>query len=45
MSGITVLTDKLFTNWNYELRTLKNKVKELFIEYFKKQVEFEEETI
>ena len=45
MSGITVLTDKLFTNWNYELRTLKNKVKGLFNEYFKKQVEFEEETI
>ncbi len=42
MSGITVLTDKLFTNWNYELRTLKNKVKDAFIKQFKHD-KFEEE--
>lgn len=35
MSGITVLTKKLFTNWNYELCDLKNKVKNAFLNYFK----------
>ena len=35
MSGITVLTEKLFTNWNYELCDLKVKVKNAFINYFK----------
>ena len=33
-TGITIITEKLFTHWNYELRTLKNKIKYLFIEYF-----------
>jgi hypothetical protein len=33
-TGITILTEKLFTHWNYELRTLKNKIKFLFIDYF-----------
>jgi len=33
-TGITILTEKLFTHWNYELRTLKNKIKYLFIDYF-----------
>jgi len=35
ISGITVLTDKLFTNWNYELCDLKNKVKRAFLFNFK----------
>jgi len=35
ISGITVLTDKLFTNWIYEMRTLKNKVKCAFLDNFK----------
>lgn len=35
MSGITVLTEKLFTNWEYELSDLKVKVKNAFIKYFK----------
>jgi hypothetical protein len=33
-TGITILTETLFTHWNYELRTLKNKIKFLFIDYF-----------
>jgi hypothetical protein len=43
MSGITVLTDKLFTNWIYELRTLKNKIREAFITHFKHNKCFNEE--
>ena len=45
MSGITVLTDKLFTNWEYELRDLKNKVKNVFLNYFKHHIRYDiEET-
>jgi hypothetical protein len=33
-TGITILTEKLFTHWIYELRTLKNKIKSVFIDYF-----------
>jgi phage pi2 protein 07 len=44
MSGITVLTDKLFTNWEYELRDLKNKVKNAFLNYFKHHITFDIET-
>ena len=35
ISGITVLTDKLFTNWIYDMRILKNKVKCAFLHSFK----------
>jgi hypothetical protein len=35
LSGITVLTDRLFTNWNYELKTLKMKIKTAFLTVFK----------
>lgn len=43
--GITVITEKLFVHWDYELRNLKNMVKDLFIHYFKNNVkeEFVEE--
>jgi hypothetical protein len=41
ISGITVLTDKLFTNWIYEMRTLKNKVKCAFLHNFKYNNYFE----
>jgi len=34
-TGITILTDKLFQNWSFELRTLKYKIKSLFIDKFK----------
>lgn len=45
MSGITVLTEKLFTNWEYELIDLKNKVKNAFLNYFKYHITFDiEET-
>jgi len=33
--GITIITEKLFTHWIYELNALKNKVKQLFMNYFK----------
>jgi len=34
-SGITILTDKLFYNWTYELEDVKNKVKNMFLKHFK----------
>ena len=40
MSGITVLTEKLFTNWDYNLRELKNKVKNAFLNHFKHHIDF-----
>jgi len=33
-TGITVISDKLFAHWDYELTRLKNKVKQLFLHYF-----------
>ena len=33
--GITIITERLFIHWIYELKDLKNKVKELFMNYFK----------
>jgi hypothetical protein len=33
-SGITILTDKLFTNWDYELSNLKRYIKQLFVSLF-----------
>ena len=33
--GITILTDKLFSHWIYELRSLKYKIKCAFIHYYK----------
>lgn len=37
--GITVITEKLFVHWIYDLLTLKNKVKQLFIHYFKRIID------
>ena len=34
-TGITILTEKLFTNWNYEMNILKEKIKTMFISQFK----------
>lgn len=45
MSGITVLTERLFTNWEYELHELKNKVKNAFLNYFKHHISFDIEEI
>jgi len=39
-TGITIITDKLFTHWNYELRTLKNKIKYVFLKHFNNISEF-----
>ncbi len=37
--GITIITEKIFVHWIYELMELKNKVKKLFIHYFKQMTE------
>ena len=37
--GIRIITDNLFVNWSYDLITLKNKVKNLFLHYFQKKKE------
>jgi len=39
--GIRIITEKLFISWDYELKELKNKVKELFIYYFKHNMDEE----
>jgi len=39
--GITIITEKLFIHWVYELKELRNKVKELFIHYFKDNIDDE----
>jgi hypothetical protein len=41
-SGITVLTETLLTNWDYNLSVLKNRVRNIFKTYYK---ETETETI
>lgn len=37
-TGITILTEKLFTHWIYELSSLKNKVKSAFLYHFNKNI-------
>lgn len=39
--GITVITEKLFVHWDYDLIILKHMVKELFLHYFKCSVDDE----
>jgi hypothetical protein len=34
VSGISVLTEKLFTNWVFELKDLKDKIRSLFLKVF-----------
>ena len=34
-AGISILTDTLFTNWDYHLRVLKTKIKDIFTVKFK----------
>jgi hypothetical protein len=43
--GITIITEKLFTHWIYELKELYNKVKDLFIHYFKNIINEEEQVL
>jgi hypothetical protein len=42
-TGITILTEKLFTHWIYELRILKNKIKCVFLDHYKHNIDFEPE--
>jgi hypothetical protein len=44
LSGITVLTDKLFKKWDYDLSIFKNRVKNMFKTYYK-QIDAEPEEI
>jgi hypothetical protein len=37
--GITIITQKLFVHWNYDLQILKNMVKQLFLNYFKYNID------
>lgn len=37
--GITIITEKLFVRWNYDLQLLKIMVKKLFLNYFKYNVD------
>jgi hypothetical protein len=41
--GIRIITDNLFIHWGYDLITLKNKVKNVFLHYFQKKKKQEEE--
>ena len=42
-AGISILTDTLFTNWDYHLYTLKTKIKDIFKSKFKQNEELEEQ--
>jgi len=37
--GITIITEKLFVHWNYDIQILKNMVKNLFLNYFKYNID------
>jgi uncharacterized protein YdcH (DUF465 family) len=37
-AGITALTEKLFTNWVFELSTLKEKIRRLFVSIYKDKI-------
>lgn len=37
--GITVITEKLFIHWNYDLRELKCMVKDLFLDYYQTDID------
>lgn len=37
--GITIITEKLFVHWNYDLQILKNMVKYVFLSYFKYNID------
>ena len=36
-SGISIITEKLFTHWDYNLDILKDKIKNVFLKYFETQ--------
>ena len=36
-SGISIITEKLFSHWDYKLDNLKDKIKNVFLKYFETQ--------
>ena len=42
-TGITIITEKLFTHWDYDFTTLKQNVKRLFLNHYKSCEEQEEQ--
>jgi len=42
-TGITVISDKLFVHWDYDLLTLKNKVKDVFLRHYHVDVDVDVE--
>jgi len=47
-TGITIITEKLFTHWDYNFNHLKQKVKHIFLDHFRREIPeeiSEEETI
>jgi len=42
-SGITIITEKLFTHWVYDLNVLKKKIKDIFLYIFKHNSEIEKD--
>ncbi len=43
--GISVVTEKIFVHWDYELQTLMRMVKDLFVHYFKHNSNINEEFV
>ena len=41
ISGISILTDKLMTNWRYDLPGIKDRVKRIFTTYFEKDIDID----
>lgn len=41
--GITIITERLFVHWDYDLQILKNMVKNVFLSYFKCNIDEEKE--
>jgi len=44
-TGITILSKKIFMRWNYDFIDFKNKIKRLFLNYFKKDTGLDEKLI
>jgi hypothetical protein len=40
-AGISIITDKLLTNWNFDLQTLKNRVKMIFIQEYRNKADLQ----
>jgi hypothetical protein len=44
-TGISILSEKLFVHWIYELRTLKNKIKSVFLTHFHSCNDLQEDSL